>query len=414
MARQFGATWWGRAWVDALENRASLDPNRLPRGRTYARHGHVAAVECEPGSIRALVSGSRRNPYRVEIRFRTFDDDEWGRLLAAFVARAERTAALLDGELHPDLVEVAADAGIGLLPHAGELRPRCSCPDWADPCKHSAAVCYLVADELDQDPFALLLLRGRDREQVLAGVRRLRSGRSGRSGEDGDTAGSGTGTATRRRPNGSERGVRAVDAWRRPLGSLPAVPTPRLHPGRPPVIGVEAPAGAPFTTDGITALAVDAAERAWATLTGDPALHLDLRASDDLARRAASLLADAEPNPAAADQFRLLADQAGVPPRALARRAFAWRVAGSAGLAAHDEPAWSPEPLLMAAARQALVESGVEAASVRVDKNRLTVGPDQFRFSRRRTWWRFVKRGGAWELVAGPAPDPDELIDIDP
>ena len=133
MARRFGATWWGRAWIEALENRARLDPNRLPRGRTYARHGHVAAVECNPGSIRARVSGSRRHPYRVDIRFRTFDDEEWDRLLGAFVDRAERMAALLDGELHPDLVEVAGEAGIGLLTTPASSNPVARAPTGPTP-----------------------------------------------------------------------------------------------------------------------------------------------------------------------------------------------------------------------------------------------------------------------------------------
>ena len=177
MARRFGHTWWGRAWIDALEHRASLDPNRLPRGRTYARHGHVLSVQTEPGAIRARVQGSRRQPYRVDVRFRPLTDDEWERVVDVIVARAARAAALLDGELDPDLVADAAAAGADLLPHAGELQPRCSCPDWADPCKHAAAVCYLVADELDADPFALLLLRGRSREQVMAAVRGRRARR---------------------------------------------------------------------------------------------------------------------------------------------------------------------------------------------------------------------------------------------
>lgn len=407
MARRFGATWWGRAWIEALENRARLDPNRLPRGRTYARHGHVAAVECNPGSIRARVSGSRRHPYRVDIRFRTFDDEEWDRLLGAFVDRAERTAALLDGELHPDLVEVAGEAGIGLLPHAGELQPRCSCPDWADPCKHSAAVCYLVADELDRDPFALLLLRGRDREQVMAGVRSLRSrrGNGAGSGADGRArAGGGRGAGS----TDGERTQRAEEAWRRPLGSMPTVPPPRLRPGRPPALPAEGPVDAPFTTEGITTLADDAAERAWSALTGEPVLHLDLSAADDLARRAAGLL---DPDSTTAGQLQQLAARIGSTPRALARRAFAWQVGGSAGLAVLDEAAWSPEPLLMAAARQILIAGGAAPASIKIDKNRLTIESTQFRLSRHRLWWRFVKRGGAWELAAGPSAELDELVD---
>ncbi|MDZ7732555.1 MAG: SWIM zinc finger family protein [Acidimicrobiia bacterium] len=91
-------------------------------------------------------------------------------------SRAAHAAALLDGDLEPGIVERPRAAGVELLPDAGHLQPRCSCPDWADPCKHAAAVCYLVADELDADPFALLELRGRRRDDVLAALRRRRAG----------------------------------------------------------------------------------------------------------------------------------------------------------------------------------------------------------------------------------------------
>ncbi len=167
MARQFGRTWWGRAWVDALENRARLDPNRLPRGRTYARQERVSTLRVDAGEVTAFVRGGRPGRYRVLVRVRTFDDDEWDRLVAAIAGRAGHAAALLDGELDPEVAVDARDAGVDLLPGPGDLRPRCSCPDWADPCKHAAAVCYLVADVLDDDPFALFHVRGRTREALL-------------------------------------------------------------------------------------------------------------------------------------------------------------------------------------------------------------------------------------------------------
>ena len=176
----FGSTWWGRAWVEALEHRARLDPNRLPRGRSYARWNMVSRLEVGRGEVRAVVQGSRAQPYAVRVRVRQFGDDEWEQVFAAIASRAANAAALLDGELEPGVAEAAAAAGVDLLPGAGELQPRCSCPDWADPCKHSAAVCYLVADQLDADPFALFLLRGRDREQVMAGVRHQRGWGPGR------------------------------------------------------------------------------------------------------------------------------------------------------------------------------------------------------------------------------------------
>ena len=173
--RVFGTTWWGKAWTDALQRRARLDANRLPRGRTYARHDRVHDIELSKGEINARVQGSRPEPYTVRVHIRRFSDDEWNVVLDAITARAAHTAALLDGELDPGIVEDARAVGVELLPTAGEVVPRCSCPDRAIPCKHSAAVCYLVADELDADPFALLRLRGRSREEILAELRRRRA-----------------------------------------------------------------------------------------------------------------------------------------------------------------------------------------------------------------------------------------------
>ena len=174
---EFGRTWWGRAWLEALEQRAQLDPNRLPRGRDYARGGTVGELTIAPGEVRAQVQGRKTRPYEVRIRVRRFTDAEWDRVLTAISARLGHAAALLDGELPPEIADDAARAGLELLPGGGEIGPRCNCPDDADPCKHSAAACYLVTDALDADPFVLLLLRGRTRDQILAGVRHAAAAR---------------------------------------------------------------------------------------------------------------------------------------------------------------------------------------------------------------------------------------------
>ena len=206
---EFGRTWWGRAWLEALEQRARLDPDRLPRGRDYARSGAVGELTLAPGEARARVQGRKTEPYEVRIRVRRFTDDEWDRVLAAISARLGHAAALLDGELPPEIARDAAAAGLDLLPGGGELGPRCSCPDDADPCKHSAAACYLITDALDADPFALFLLRGRTRDQVLAGIRARRRGTvpgsGGRAGNRGGMI-----TATRGRTRAWTRGRRSA------------------------------------------------------------------------------------------------------------------------------------------------------------------------------------------------------------
>ena len=106
-AREFGRTWWGRAWLEALEQRARLDPDRLPRGRDYARSGAVGELTLAPGEARAMVRGRKTEPYQVRIRVRRFADEEWDRVLEAIAARLGHAAALLDGELPPEIADDA-------------------------------------------------------------------------------------------------------------------------------------------------------------------------------------------------------------------------------------------------------------------------------------------------------------------
>lgn len=391
--RTFGATWWGAAWIDALENRARLDPNRLPRGRTYARQGRVDALVVEPGLILAAVAGSRATPYRVTIRVGTFDDAGWDRLLDAVASRAAHTAALLDGELTPDIVADAQQAGVELLPGPGDLQPRCSCPDWADPCKHSAAVCYLMADRLDEDPFELLHVRGRTRDVVLDELRRRRSVTG--------TTGAPAGVAPRRNEPATDRGLPAREAWSRSLAALPDVPRPRARAGRPapPVGGPDGPS--PLSASSLERLALDAARRAWEAARDDTAgLALDLDHDVDLARRASLALG----TPAWDELVRA----AGVPPRNLVERASAWRVAGAGGVRLIQSGSWRPDPLVMAAARDRL--AGHAPTTVRA--NTITVGGHvQLRLGHDLAWYRFDRRGPrSWELTAGPADDPDVLL----
>src|ERR1700691_45615 len=114
-AQEFGRTWWGAAWVEALEQRARLDPNRLPRGRDYARSGTVGEPNLAPGEARAQVQGRKTEPYEVRIRVRRFTDDEWDRVLAAISARLGHAAALLDGELPAGVADDPDGPGLDLL-----------------------------------------------------------------------------------------------------------------------------------------------------------------------------------------------------------------------------------------------------------------------------------------------------------
>ncbi|MDE0801952.1 MAG: SWIM zinc finger family protein [Acidimicrobiales bacterium] len=391
--RAFGQTWWGEAWIDALEGIAGGSTGRLSRGRTYARQGRADDLTIQPGAVTGFVQGSEPDPYSVYLDIRRFRDDEWDAVFDAIAAKAAHAAALLDGELDPGVVEDAAAVEVELLPRARDLRTACSCPDDVDPCKHSAAACYLVADALDADPFVLLLLRGRRRDEVLDAVRQRRSG--GRDVEpttDGDSGGD----------DEAAVGFPADEAWTRELAELPSVPFVADAPGRPAAWPSDPPPHAPFDGQGLRALVADAARRAWELCAGatDTGLALDERA--DLARRAI----DASPM-----QRELLAERSGVPLVELEVLATAWKMAGAAGVRANDEPRWTPPPLEMAAARDLVTDTGFAPRRVHVGGNRVTAeGRLQFRRSHDGLWYLFSKASGRWAMAAPPEPDVEDLL----
>ena len=371
----FGSTWWGQAWTEALEQRARLDVNRLPRGRTYARSGAVGAVSLDVGRITALVQGSRAKPYSVTVRVRTFDDDEWTKVLDVFAGEIGHTAALLDGELPPGIARDVASIGLDLLPGPGEIQPRCTCPDWADPCKHAAAVCYLVADELDRDPFGLLKLRGRSRDEVLAALRSRRAGPE--ASESYSVA----------RP--ADTGVRARDAWRRTPAAAPALPLPPEHPGRPSILLTDSSPDAALDAGALRSLAIDAAARALELALGGAASGLELTRDEDLARRAAALVGPVQHR--VGPDLETLARRAGVAPRTLLRRALAWRAGGTAALETLDQQ-WDPGRDTTVEARSFLGGGAVAR------RNRVTLGDSQLRFARDGRWYPYRRSSdGTWE-----------------
>jgi uncharacterized Zn finger protein len=152
-----------------------MDSGRLSRGRSYARRGQVMDIHIQDGEITAKVQGSRRTPYKVRIRVKPLKDADWDRVLDVLAGQAIFTAQLLAGEMPADIEDAFAAAHISLFPASvKELETNCSCPDWANPCKHIAAVYFLLGEAFDDDPFMLFRLRGRTQEQVLAGLRARR------------------------------------------------------------------------------------------------------------------------------------------------------------------------------------------------------------------------------------------------
>jgi uncharacterized Zn finger protein len=417
-------TWWGRAWLEALEQRAQLDPNRLPRGREYARSGAVGELAVSPGEARAEVRGRKRNPYLTKVRVRRFTDEEWDRVLDVICAQLGRAAALLDGEVPPEVAGDLAAAGLSLLPGAGEVGPRCSCPDDADPCKHAAALCYLVADALDEDPFVALLLRGRTRGEVLAGLRARRRGApdvtvAGHDAVPGrvsaperaghDPAAGQRAPADGKVPASSDRGVDARAAFgagpcapraSRPV-PLPPVPPPR--PGHPAALPIDPPGWRPTMREDLLGLAADAAHRAWELASGinrDAGLGLDVDA--DLARRADRVLG----TPA----FAGLAERSGLDVRELAHRALAWRYGGSPALevlSVRWEPAAadSSDSADLMKAAQAVLHEAVGLA-VDINGNQVRAGRIQLRLGRDLLWYPYALADGQWEPAGPPQADP--------
>jgi uncharacterized Zn finger protein len=408
---EFGRTWWGRAWLEALEQRARLDPDRLPRGRDYARSGAVGDLTLAPGEARARVRGRKTQPYEVRIRVRRFTDDEWDRVLAAISARLGHAAALLDGELPPEIAEDAASAGLDLLPGGGEVGPRCSCPDDADPCKHSAAACYLLADTLDADPFVLFLLRGRTRDQVLAGIRARRRGAApGQVAGPGVTTPgpAGTGVPSVAGQSVTDEGVDARTAFGAPasLAPVPAVPLPPQRPGSPAALPVDPPPWRSGLREDLLELAADAASRAWEMAVGlsaDAWLSLDPDA--DLARRAARALG----TPA----FTALAARSGIRERDLARQALAWRHGGLAGLellrVEWDPVTEDPDATELLKTARAVLRAKTDVAET-LKGNRITAGHLQLRLGRDLRWYPYARSGQDWEPSGPPETDPARAV----
>lgn len=172
---QFGKSWWASRWIAALER--LVDTGRLSRGRSYARSGQVLNIDITPGHVASKVQGSRPTPYKVAIDVTPLDGKAWDKVIDAMAGQAIFAAKLLAGEMPQNVEEAFATAKVSLFPdRRGDLRTSCSCPDASNPCKHVAAVYYLLGEQFDEDPFLIFRLRGRAKEQVIAALRARRAG----------------------------------------------------------------------------------------------------------------------------------------------------------------------------------------------------------------------------------------------
>lgn len=178
MPTNFSRTWWGQRFIQALER--VTDAGRLSRGRSYARGNKVKSFQLQGGKAVAQVRGSvnpyfgvyKEPTYNTVVEFKPISSANWDKALAHLVSKASFISKLLLNEVPDNIEDAFAPLGLHLLPQArADLKTSCSCPDYSNPCKHIAGVYYLLAAELDRDPFLLFELRGLDRDrlrQILA------------------------------------------------------------------------------------------------------------------------------------------------------------------------------------------------------------------------------------------------------
>lgn len=180
-----GTQWWSRRFIAVLESYGIS--GRLQRGRAYARKGQVMEFSLGTGTVTARVQGSRRTPYKVTIKVLPLTTAQWKTVEARLAGAALFRAKLLAGEMPAEIEEVFAECGTPLFPRRfSDLDMDCTCPDWEVPCKHLAAVCYVLAEAFDDDPFQMLAWRGRGKEDLLAPLRRGRgAGAAAVSGDEG-------------------------------------------------------------------------------------------------------------------------------------------------------------------------------------------------------------------------------------
>jgi uncharacterized Zn finger protein len=165
-----GEQWWSRRFIAVLDSYGMS--SRLQRGRSYARRGQVLEFTLAAGKVAARVQGSRPSPYQVSITVRPLTAAQWRDVESRLSSQALFRARLLAGEMPAEIEEVFASCGTPLFPESSsDLTMSCNCPDWGVPCKHLAAVCYVLAEAFDADPFAMLAWRGKGREDLLAALR---------------------------------------------------------------------------------------------------------------------------------------------------------------------------------------------------------------------------------------------------
>jgi uncharacterized Zn finger protein len=215
---QIGDTWWSQRFIHVLES--FNIGSRLARGKRYARTGQVVSMELSPGQVKASVQGSRAKPYRVFIETEVLSASEWQTIEVVMGSSAVFLAKLLSGEMPEEIEKAFVASSATLFPaSADDLTSACSCPDWENPCKHVAAVFYLLAEAFDADPFLIFAWRGRNKEELLTDLRALRRGEGRTDGADAQPSAESAGDgqfgwpASDDDPVGATRSTEARSFW---------------------------------------------------------------------------------------------------------------------------------------------------------------------------------------------------------
>lgn len=175
--RKIARTFWGEAWCNHLEKFSDYE-NRLPRGRTYVRNGSICHLAISRGKVEAIVSGSAL--YRINIEITPLSANKWKNVRKQCAGQIGSMLELLQGRFSDNVMEIVTDQNTGLFPKPSEITLACDCPDWAEMCKHIAAVLYGVGARLDHQPELLFLLRNVDHEELITTELDMHSATSGK------------------------------------------------------------------------------------------------------------------------------------------------------------------------------------------------------------------------------------------
>ena len=166
---EIGSKWWSRKLISILKSYGW--ESRLSRGARYARAGQVIKINMDKGKVDAYVQGSRSKPYHVKIEFPVIHEDQWKNIFKMLEEHKEVVSELLTGNVPLDLEDLLEKINTSLfIKNPDDIDMSCTCPDYAVPCKHIAAVFYILAENFDTDPFLMLLLRGKDKQEIMSAV----------------------------------------------------------------------------------------------------------------------------------------------------------------------------------------------------------------------------------------------------